>query len=86
MSAPTLGGTKWRCAPWAQELLDLKPGWDSYGAHLISPLALATLGKFVVVPVPSGGVRLEIHQDGWEIEIAIGPDGTITGATIEGQK
>jgi len=58
----------------------LEPGWNSYGGNPITPAAIECLKGFYVVPLGDGGIQLETHQDGWDIEIGIGPDGTIMDA------
>lgn len=65
-----------------QMLEDLKPNWDSYGAP---PLDKETIlkafdvwrqldglsGHWSVVPMSSGGIQIEQHRDGWDIEVVI---------------
>ena len=82
MPAPTLGGLNPLTTDWAQVLLALPQGWDSYDASPICSIALETLGKFAIVPLSSGGVQLEVHRNGYDIEIEIGSDGAIKGALI----
>lgn len=82
MSAPTLGGDFPLGTAWAQRLLALQAGWDSYGGRQISEKALLTVGQFAVVPCSGGGVQLEIHRDGLDIEIEIKADGTISGVLV----
>ena len=83
MGAHTLGGDiPVRNIPWALELLRLPPNWDSYEARQISVEALMTVGRFAVVPMSHGGVQLEIHYDGYDIEIEIGPAGEIQSALV----
>ena len=67
---------------WAERLLALKPNWDSYGAPRISREAISTIEHFATVPCPDGGIQLEIHRDGFDIEIVVGPDGTIESALV----
>lgn len=67
------------------ELLDLPPNWDSYGALPIEPrnvaIALDILNETIntgtprpsVVPTNQGGVQLEWHTDGIDLEVKIGP-------------
>lgn len=71
MAAPTIGTN------WDKILQDLKPDWDSYGGREITPEAIKTIKSFHTVPCSSGGIQLEIHQDHFDIEIEIGPDGKI---------
>lgn len=58
-------------------LAALKPGWDSYGACAIAPDAIRAarvmLSAPSVVPCSDGGVQLEWHRDGFDIEIRIPP-------------
>jgi len=58
----------------------LKENWDSYGAGPISPAALAAARAFLddaqVVPCSSGGVQLEWHTLGGDVELQFNPDGT----------
>ncbi len=72
------------------ELLNLRPGWDSYGGR---PIDVKAVDKAVsllielmnddspapaVVPTPMGGVQLEWHQRGIDLEIEVHPDGVPT--------
>lgn len=41
-----------------------------------------TIGAFSTVPCSDGGIQLEIHQDGYDIEICIGPDGIIESVLL----
>ena len=80
MSAPLL------CEDCRGLLSALEPGWDSYRAVPITSEALATVGRIAVVPCGNGGVQLEIHRDGLDIEIEIGPDGRIQNVLVGGAK
>lgn len=67
-----------------QRLLRLEPDWDSYGAKPIRlstvSFALKTLDQIApdslpapaIVPTPLGGVQLEWHERGVDIEIEVG--------------
>lgn len=67
------------------ELLDLPKDWDSYGApqiekqsvidalYLLSNTASALTPKPWVVPTSHGGVKLEWHTGGIDLEIEVGP-------------
>jgi hypothetical protein len=72
MAAPTL-----RCEDWRKQLARLAPGWDGEGGKIISIQAMETVGNFATVPCSDGGIQLEIHQDGWDLEIEIAPTGKI---------
>jgi hypothetical protein len=76
ISALVIGG------PWRTTLQSLDPDWNSYGAKPISGLAIATIDKFATVPCSDGGIQLEVHRDGFDIEIMIGPDGRIKSASL----
>jgi len=61
-------------------LLNLEEGWDSYGAKKISLVAIAEAGRLLeqldlpepqIVPCSDGGVQLEWHQNGLDIELCI---------------
>lgn len=65
------------------DLLNLPENWDSYGAHPINPMAAAFALQLlsetmradtpvpVVVPTSSGGVQLEWHTRGIDLEVEI---------------
>lgn len=60
-------------------LRDLKEDWDSYGAAPIDDRCIRKAyelwwqlsGDWQVVPTNRGGVQLEQHKDGFDIEIMI---------------
>lgn len=60
-------------------LLQLKPNWDSYGAVVPNPRAVAKANQFYlrlpgswdVVPGADGSVQLEQHCDGFDIELTV---------------
>ena len=68
----------------AQELIDLEPGWDGYGAKALRPetlflaekLAKAIVGAGLpwpqIVPGTHGDAQLEWHTEEYEIELHIG--------------
>jgi hypothetical protein len=67
------------------DMLHLKPNWDSYGAKQIDIDCIRAAkeilrplnGRWQAVPMSNGGVQLEKHSDGIDIEI------TICRATLE---
>lgn len=67
------------------EIAKLEPNWDSYGADTPWPEAIRAARELVrlfahppnVVPRSGGGVQLEWHREGWEIELAIENVGTL---------
>lgn len=72
-----------------QELLQLGRNWDSYGGCPIEPkaveVALRIAGDVLsaeaspptVVPTSQGGVQLEWHANGIDLEIAVSPSGAV---------
>ncbi len=76
VSAPILLGY------WRRQLRELQPGWDGYVAPAISESAISTVEHFATVPCSDGGIQIEIHQDGYDIEIVIAPDGSIASALV----
>lgn len=60
-------------------LRDLKPNWNSYGAPAIDERCIQKAyelwrqlaGEWQVVPCTDGGVQLEQHRDGFDIEITV---------------
>lgn len=67
-----------------QKLSELGPNWDTYGAKPITEQALKAAMEITgiiankppsIVPTVEGGIQLEWHTCGHNIEIEIGPDG-----------
>ncbi len=70
-------------------LLQLPSGWNSYGAEPVSVAAFEQVTEFltmylvewvadpVLVPTVRGGVQLEWHRQGVDVEVEIGPDGSV---------
>lgn len=66
-----------------QDLLMLKPNWDSYGAHVIQPECVSAARSFLsecvgkntpapaIVPTPLGGIQVEWNQS----EVEFRPNG-----------
>lgn len=62
-------------------LLRLQANWDSYGALAPDPRCVAKAnelylrlpGAWDVVPSNDGGVQLEQHKDGFDIELLVSP-------------
>jgi hypothetical protein len=72
-----------------ERLLNLREGWDSYGARQIQPaagqraLSLLVRARWdgrlpSVSPTPSGGVQLEWGGDDEGVELEFKPDGQVT--------
>ena len=64
-----------------QALATLLPNWDSYGGRPSSRLALDGARRFFdgaqVVPMSDGGIQLEWHLPGFDLEIDVAPDGSL---------
>lgn len=62
-----------------EHLLALKAGWDSYGAKTITQESIDAAKQFLtslhVVPTNKGGIQLEWHSCGVDVEVEFGPDG-----------
>jgi hypothetical protein len=67
---------------WPAELRRLKAEWDSYRGRPITEEAIAALGSFYVTPCSDGGLQLEAHQGGFDIEIVIDASGKIESGMI----
>jgi len=69
------------------ELLALEPGWDGYRAHEVADVAIQAtvevLDGFMseavefpdLFPLSDGGIQIEWHADGVDIEVEISPEG-----------
>lgn len=55
----------------------IKDGWDGRGSAAPTKEALATAANISACPLGYGGIQLEIHAGGADIEIEIGADGHI---------
>ncbi len=65
---------------WRTQLERLKPGWDSYGALAVSPKAIdAVACSLHVLPTTKGGIQVELHRDGYDIELYFSADGVLVG-------
>lgn len=72
------------------DLLNLRPNWDSYGARPIERTAVETAVPLLfqlmtndtpspsTIPTSTGGIQLEWHQQGIDLEITIPPSGLVT--------
>jgi hypothetical protein len=70
------------------ELMTLTANWDSYGAPTINPMSVASALEVLswvmrrdtivptVVPTVQGGVQLEWHTHGIDLEVEVSPLGT----------
>lgn len=72
-----------------QTLLALPDGWDSYGALSPNAVAVAATASLLdwcsslgisdpsAVPTPQGGIQLEWHEGGKDLELHCRPDGFV---------
>ncbi len=69
------------------ESMPTESGWDSYGGSpttdAAKDVARIMLAPPCIVPTNSGGIQLEWHQGGWDIEIVIEADGTLSESWSE---
>ena len=65
------------------QLAMLRSGWDLYGAEPITTAALDVLHALAVVPTVDGGVQVEWHVNGEDVEIAVAPDGAVEWFSID---
>lgn len=77
----------------------LSLNWDSYGAHPLSPVAIATVDHILVqslrlpiyeagtvvdaVPSPDGGVLVEWESPSVRFQLRVHADGTMAGVRID---
>lgn len=74
------------------ELRTLQPGWDGHGAPPIDERAIVTAHRFGahfdrdymgITPTSLGGIQLEWHRDGYDIELEIASSGHLITLLIE---
>ena len=73
MGAPLIGQN------WQDQLRKNDP--PGFGPP-ISEAAIQTVESFVVVPCASGGVQVEVHRDGFDIEICVDGGGVIESVLV----
>jgi len=59
------------------KLLQLPRDWNSYDALPIDIRAIRTAENIQAVPTNIGGVQLELHAGGVDVEVEIAPDGHV---------
>lgn len=64
-------------------LVGLQDGWDGYRGKAPTNEALATAANLCVIPLPNGGVQIEMHAGGADIEIEICAHGKVRGVYWE---
>lgn len=64
-----------------------RANWDTYGAPPITRTALDAAdqmhSRWQAVPSSDGGVTLEVHSNGYDVEISFGPKGEAAGGFME---
>lgn len=64
------------------ELGNLPPNWDSYGAPEIDKKCIDRARRFFdfmsIVPCSDGGVQVEVHGGGVDMEIEFKPNGRVS--------
>ena len=61
------------------------PNWNSYGGVPTTNEALTTASSLVSVPMADGGMQIELHAGGADVEIVIGPDGKVRSVLWEAE-
>ena len=64
------------------ELLHLKDGWDGYDGVPPSQAALITARYLNYTPMSNGGIMIELHAGGMDIEIEVNPDGRVDDVNV----
>jgi hypothetical protein len=59
-------------------LRSLGSNWDGRGSMAPTPQALRTAGALCACPLGSGGIQIDLHAGGSDIEIEIDAGGNIT--------
>ena len=73
------GAAPFRFSDRLDSLASLQDGWDGYKGKAPTDKALATAANLCVVPTSCGGVQIEMHAGGANVEIEIGADGDVHG-------
>lgn len=60
----------------------LRDDWDTYGAPPITDAAIRTGEAVFFVPCSNGGIQVEMHAGGMDIEIEVRPDGTVESVLV----
>jgi hypothetical protein len=60
-----------------EELKALADGWHGPKSKAITSAAIDTADNLTPVPCSDGGLQLELHAGGVDIEITIRPDGQV---------
>ena len=68
------------------ELARLEENWDSYGGKPPTDKAMKVATGLNAVPTSEGGIQLEWHVNGWDIELAFDANGEPIGYFQEKRK
>lgn len=71
--------------PRLNELARLGPDWDSYGAPPPTEAALAAADRLMFVPTGEGGMQIELHKGGIDIDVTVSDVGKINYVYISGE-
>ena len=52
-------------------------GWNEPHSKATTDAAKRTAENLTLVPLDEGGIQIEMHAGGWDIEIEIDEDGTV---------
>lgn len=66
-----------------RSFLELEEGWDSYGGKPTTRQAVDTAEALSFVPTSRGGVQVELHAGGADVEIEISSTGKVVGVVWE---
>jgi hypothetical protein len=62
---------------WVHKLRRLGPDWNSYGSPPISEAAIQSVRSLTnIIPASEGGVQMEWHTNGYDIELVFAKDGS----------
>ncbi len=76
MSAPVIADQ------WQKELRSLRYGWNGDKGEQITDAAIWAVESFHTVPCSDGGIQLQIHRSGWDIEIVVDSEGEIISCLL----
>lgn len=60
-----------------REIEKLEPNWDGYKGLAPTKDAVHSASCMTPVPMPDGGIQLEMHLNGGSVEIEIMPNGSL---------
>ena len=64
-------------------LASLADGWDGYGGAPITEAAMRVARAIHVVPTCNGGIQVEWHVNGWDLEVEVSKDGIPVSVVME---